>query len=86
MPAIFGLPAEIVDTFRKGDHRCKYGIGSSVIKLDGDDADLHKPGEQGVVTGSMYMIHEGEGLEGYLVQFNGTPAETIIMGKKLMGL
>ncbi len=67
----------------KGDERCKYPIGSRVMKMDSEEKDLHTPGTQGKVIGNLYDEELGAG---YLVNFDGTPAPTFLMGTKLMGL
>lgn len=82
MAGIAEVSQEFLERLLEGDPRCKHSIGSSVIKMDSEDGDLHTPGVQGKVLGNIF--EETSGMDAYLVQFGEDPAPTFLIGKKLM--
>jgi len=84
MAGIAEVSQEFLERLLEGDPRCKHSIGSSVMKMDSDLGDLHTPGVQGKVLGSIF--NEETGLDCYLVQFGNDPAPTFLIGKKIIGL
>ena len=84
MAGIAGVNQEFMDHLKKGDPRCSYPLESRVIKMDSEKNDLHEPGKQGIVKGNIYMNSDGIVLEGYLVLFDGDPAETFLMKEKII--
>lgn len=84
MAGISVIPKELVELLLKGDPRCKHPIGSQVMKMDTESGDLHTPGVQGKVIGSIYS--EELEMDSYLVLFGDDPAPTFLAGKKLMSI
>ena len=78
-----------METFlKKGDERCSIAIGSQVVKSLCEEGDGTPLGTSGIVEGSCYLTDDMLPLnvtcnEAYLVQFDGFPAPTFIVGTKI---
>lgn len=74
------ISEEFLTLMQKGDPRCKHKFGERIVKIAYPDSDLHAPGHQGRVTGSVYHPMTGEA---YLVVFDGENHATFIAGVKI---
>jgi hypothetical protein len=71
-----------IDLLRRGDSRCRFPIGTRVVKTEHQPQDLHAAGARGVVTGNVYNPRCAAP-DGYLVQFDESDLEVFVTGNRI---